>query len=61
MPSRLSERMRLEMLDRPEKSVFLRGDEDITYGELVSVMDVLKGAGVNEVGLVLDLLLPEQR
>ena len=42
------------MLDRVEKSVFLRGDEDITYGELVGVMDLMKEGGVQEVGLVLD-------
>ena len=50
----LAERLRLEMLDRVEKSVFLRGDEDITYGELVGVMDLMKEGGVQEVGLVLD-------
>ena len=51
----LSERLRLEMTERNEKTVFLRGDEAITYGELVSVMDLLKDGGVQEVGLVLDL------
>ena len=50
----LAERLRLEMLDRVEKSVFLRGDEDISYGELVGVMDLMKEGGVQEVGLVLD-------
>ena len=51
----LSERLRLEMTERNEKTVFLRGDEEITYGELVSVMDLLKDGGVQEVGLVLDM------
>lgn len=51
----LSERLRLEMTERNEKTVFLRGDEAITYGELVSVMDLLKDGGVQEVGLVLDM------
>lgn len=55
----LSERLRLEMLDRLEKAVFLRGDEEITYGELISVIDVIKESGVQEVGLVLDL--PSER
>ena len=50
----LSERLRLEMADRNEKTVFLRGDQEITYGELVTVMDLLKDGGVQEVGLVLD-------
>jgi biopolymer transport protein ExbD len=52
----LSERLRLEMADRNEKTVFLRGDQEITYGELVTVMDLLKDGGVQEVGLVLDPL-----
>ncbi len=51
----LSERLRLEMTERTEKTVFLRGDEEITYGELVTVMDLLKDGGVQEVGLVLDM------
>ncbi len=51
----VAERMRLEMLDRAEKEVFLRADEEITYRELISVMDLLKEAGVQEVGLVLDI------
>ena len=50
----LAERLRLEMLDRTEKAVFLRGDKEITYGELVGVMDLMKEGGVQEVGLVLD-------
>ena len=51
----LSERLRLEMVERTEKTVFLRGDQEITYGELVTVMDLLKDGGVQEVGLVLDM------
>ncbi len=51
----LSERLRLEMVERTEKTVFLRGDQEITYGELVAVMDLLKDGGVQEVGLVLDM------
>ena len=53
----LAERLRLEMVERTEKTVFLRGDQEITYGELVTVMDLLKDGGVQEVGLVLDLSL----
>ena len=51
----VAERMRLEMLDRAEKEVFLRADGEITYRELISVMDLLKETGVQEIGLVLDL------
>ena len=49
----LAERLRADLADRTEKSVFLRGDGEITYGELVEVIDLLKEGGVQEVGLVL--------
>ena len=49
----LAARLLTDLADRTEKSVFLRGDDEITYGELVQVFDVLKEGGVQEVGLVL--------
>ena len=49
----LAERLRADLADRTEKSVYLRGDGEITYGELVQVFDVMKEGGVQEVGLVL--------
>lgn len=55
----LPTRLEAELEGRGERSVFLRGDSEITYGELVSVMDQLKEGGVEDVGLVLDL--PRQR
>jgi biopolymer transport protein TolR len=48
----LPERMRQEMEGRTERSVFLRGDGQITYQDLMSVMDRLKEGGVEEIGLV---------
>ena len=55
----LPTRLQAELEGREDRSVFLRGDSEITYGELVSVMDQLKEGGVEDVGLVLDL--PRQR
>ena len=49
----VADRLRADLADRTEKSVFLRGDFEITYGELVQVFDILKEGGVQEVGLVL--------
>jgi biopolymer transport protein TolR len=48
----LAERIRQALLDRSVKEVFLRGDGGITYQELMTVMDRLKEAGVEKVGLV---------
>jgi biopolymer transport protein ExbD len=53
----LDERMRRELLDRSDQGVFLRGDGQITLQELMSVMDELKEGGVNDVGLVTDVLV----
>jgi biopolymer transport protein ExbD len=55
----LPTRLQAELEGRDDRSVFLRGDSAITYGELVSVMDQLKEGGVEDVGLVLDL--PSER
>jgi biopolymer transport protein ExbD len=50
----LDERMRQELIERSDKDVFVRGDGEITYQELMSVMDELKEGGVGNVGLVTD-------
>nr|AIE90720.1 biopolymer transport protein (exbD) [uncultured marine thaumarchaeote AD1000_06_A03] len=51
----LPERIETELNTRTERNVFLRGDGNITYQELMSIIDALKIGGVEEVGLVTDL------
>ena len=48
----LQERVRQAMLNRTDKEVFLRGDGGILLQELMDVMDKLKEAGVEKVGIV---------
>ena len=48
----LPERVRQMMLERTEKSLFVRGDGAVTYKDIVYVFDKLKEAGVEKVGLV---------
>jgi len=55
----LGERIRQEMEVRSDKAVFIRGDGEITYQELVQVMDQLKQGGVQQVGMVTDF--PRER
>jgi len=50
----LAERRRQELGDGAEPEVFVRGGGDITYQELVGVIDELKAGGVYDVGLVTD-------
>lgn len=55
----LSERMRQAIETREKRDVFLRGDGGVTLQQLMRVMDQLKAAGVERVGIV--SRLPEQR
>jgi biopolymer transport protein TolR len=47
----LQERMKQAMLERDDKSVFVRADGSVPYQDLVFVMDKLKEGGVEKVGL----------
>ena len=55
----LQERVRQKVEHMADKQVYLRGDGSITYQELMEVFDRLKGAGVQNIGLV--NRLPEER
>jgi biopolymer transport protein TolR len=55
----LAERMRQKLDQHADRDVFLRGDGGIQLQELLEVMDRLKEAGVQKVGIV--ARLPEER
>jgi biopolymer transport protein ExbD len=55
----MQERVRQQMEGRTEKQVYLRGDGELLYRELVEVIDRLKAAGVENVGL--ELQAPSRR
>jgi biopolymer transport protein TolR len=55
----LAEKIRQATDGRADRDVFLRGDGGILLQELVEVMDRLKEAGVEKVGIV--MRLPEDR
>jgi len=46
------ERLRQQMEGRSDKEVFLRGDSGVQYQDLMDVIDMLKGAGVQNIGMV---------
>lgn len=48
----LEERVRQLMTSRTDKEIFLRGDAGVTLQELMDVMDRLRAAGVEKVGIV---------
>ena len=48
----LQERVRQKMDASANKEVFLRGDSTVQYQDLMSVIDALKAAGVQNIGMV---------
>jgi biopolymer transport protein TolR len=51
----LAERLRQQMVSRQDKQVFLRGDAELQVQNLIDVLDQLKAAGVENVGIVTEL------
>jgi biopolymer transport protein ExbD len=41
---------------RPDKTVFIKAPKDKQYGDIVAVIDVVKGAGAQPIGLQIDYL-----
>ncbi len=48
----LEETLRNRMAVEEKKIVFLRADQDVPYGYVISVMDVIKKAGIETVGMI---------
>ena len=48
----LGERVRQMLINKNDKQVFLRGDGKVELQELIDIMDRLKSAGVEKVGIV---------
>jgi biopolymer transport protein ExbD len=51
----LAERLRQQLVNRTDKQVFLRGDGELQVQNLIDVLDQLKAAGVENVGIVTEL------
>jgi len=57
--SALGERIRQRMEASADKKVYLQGERGVMYDDVVKIIDLLKAAGVSDVGLVTDI--PERR
>lgn len=57
--ARLEERLRELKGTSPEVSVYLRADRDVPYGTVVQVMDMIKRAGIDKLGIVTEPLPKE--
>lgn len=56
----LGPRLQTLRLSNPAVSVFLRADRDVPYGTVVQVMDSIKKAGIDKLGMVTEPLHEEQ-
>ncbi len=59
-PAQLEARLRAAKQRNNEVSVFLRADRDVPYGTVVQVMDGVKQAGIDKLGMVTDPVGPER-
>ncbi len=55
----LEDRMSREMRGRVNKVVYLRADERLRYGRVIEVVDLLKRAGVEQIGFA--YVLPQEK
>lgn len=54
--ARLEDRLKSLRAASPEISVYLRADRDVPYGTVVQVMDLIKRAGIDKLGIVTEPL-----
>jgi biopolymer transport protein ExbD len=59
-PSVLEERLRAIYGTRHDKTMFIAGAATLRYGEIVTVIDAAKGAGVERVGIVTERMRRER-
>ncbi|MFC2145843.1 ExbD/TolR family protein [Acidobacteriota bacterium] len=57
----LESRIKSYFLGKDKKIVFLKADKDVPYGYMIDVMDVLKKAGIQTVGLIVDIKKEEKK
>jgi biopolymer transport protein TolR len=48
----LGSRMEQIFKDRAEKVAFVKGDKDVMFMDVARAIDIMKGAGIDKVGLI---------
>ena len=51
-PSQLIERLMPLIEARDDDTVFLKGDRELPYGQIIEVLDILNRGGIQQVGMV---------
>ena len=50
----LESRLKNYFFNKEKKVVFLKADKSLTYGYIIEVMDIIKNAGVDTVGMIVE-------
>jgi biopolymer transport protein TolR len=58
--AQLERKLRMMKTEHADVSVYLRADQDVPYGIVVQVMDGVKKAGIEKLGMVTDPTGPER-
>ncbi len=58
--AQLETKLKLLKHDHPDVSLYLRADREVPYGVVVQVMDGVKKAGIEKIGMVTDPTGPER-
>ena len=45
----------MEQKANPNFAIVIRADKDVDYGEVIAILDLLRGAGINKFGLATDV------
>jgi biopolymer transport protein TolR len=48
----LADRLEAILAQRGDETVFLKGDRNVAYGEVISVLDLLQDSGITRIGMV---------
>jgi biopolymer transport protein TolR len=51
----LTEKLAAIGLERPDRQVFIRADDQVPYGEVIKMMAAIKAAGIENVGMVTEM------
>ena len=57
-PTKLVERLGAILSGRDDKQVFIKGDRNISYGQFIEVIGLLKAGNIHHIGLVAEELAP---
>lgn len=56
----LESRLKNYFYNQDKKIIFIKADKDVSYGYVISVMDIIKKAGIEQVGMIVEQKIKEQ-